>query len=111
VRQPSIPAGANTILTWPVVEGTGVTSTQLKPKATTNIPGLDPQVLVEGADSIITAETNAISRLAGDAGLAGDKRITWLLFKEAGPSSGANLEPAGLIGPVILRTVRRVNNQ
>ena len=37
------------VLAWPAVEGAGVTSTQLKPKATTNIPGLDPQVLVEGA--------------------------------------------------------------
>ncbi len=38
------------VLAWPAVEGTGETSTQLKPKATTNIPGLDPQPLVEGAD-------------------------------------------------------------
>jgi hypothetical protein len=37
------------VLAYPAVEGTGVTSTKLKPKATTNIPGLDPQPLVEGA--------------------------------------------------------------
>lgn len=38
------------VLAWPAVEGTGITSTQLQPRATTNIPGLDAQVLVGGTD-------------------------------------------------------------
>ncbi len=42
------------ILAYPAVEGTGVTSTQLKPQATTNIPGLDPQVLVAGPSSLVS---------------------------------------------------------
>ncbi len=36
------------VLAWPEVAGTGVTSTQLNPKATTNIPDLDAQQLVTG---------------------------------------------------------------
>jgi len=37
------------VLAYPVVEGAGVTSTQLNPKTATNIPGLDPRPLVKGA--------------------------------------------------------------
>jgi hypothetical protein len=37
------------VLAFPTVEGAGVTSTLLNPKATTNIKDLDPQVLVKGA--------------------------------------------------------------
>ena len=42
------------VLAWPAVEGTGVTSTKLEPKATTNIPDLDPQALVEGAGNPVS---------------------------------------------------------
>ena len=38
------------VLAYPALEGTGVTSTQLKPKATTNLPDFDPQALVTGAE-------------------------------------------------------------
>lgn len=38
------------ILAWPVIEGTLASSTQLNPKATTNIPGFDPQELVQPTD-------------------------------------------------------------
>lgn len=46
------------ILAYPVFEGTAVSSTQLNPKATTNIPGFDPQELVQPTDKqvLLSAE-------------------------------------------------------
>ena len=41
------------VLAYPVVEGTDQSSIQLKPKATTNIPGLDPQQLVEPGNKVV----------------------------------------------------------
>jgi hypothetical protein len=38
------------VLAYPALEGSGVTSTQLKPKATTNIANFDPKPLVTGAE-------------------------------------------------------------
>ena len=38
------------VLAYPVAKGAGATSSQLKPKASTNIPKLDPQSLVKGSD-------------------------------------------------------------
>jgi len=42
------------VLAFPALEGTGATSTQLNPRAMTNIPGLDAQLLVEGADVLVS---------------------------------------------------------
>jgi hypothetical protein len=41
------------VLAYPAVQGAGVTSTQLKPKATTNIANLDPKPLVSGAETAL----------------------------------------------------------
>jgi len=38
------------VLAFPALDGTGLTSTNLKPKATTNIPGLDPEQILAGAE-------------------------------------------------------------
>ncbi len=45
-------------LAWPVIEGTVESSTQLNPKATTNIPGFDPRHLVQPTDQqvVLSAE-------------------------------------------------------
>ena len=51
------------------------------------------------------------NRMVGDAGLPEDQRITWLLFRDAGEGMEANPEPAGLIGPVVLRTARTASWQ
>lgn len=42
------------VLVWPSIQGAGVTSTQLNPKATTNIPGLDAQQLGQDAGKTMT---------------------------------------------------------
>jgi hypothetical protein len=42
------------VLAFPVKDDYGVTSTQLQPKATTNIEGLNPQVLVTGASGLVS---------------------------------------------------------
>ena len=41
------------VLAFPAADDYGVTSTQLKPRATTNIEGLNPQVLVTGASGLV----------------------------------------------------------
>ncbi len=42
------------VLAFPAADGCGVTSTQLKPKVTTDIEGLNPQVLVTGASGLVS---------------------------------------------------------
>lgn len=63
-----------------------------------------------GRNELSVAVTNTWhNRMVGDAGLPEDQRITWLLFREAGAGLEANPEPAGLIGPVVLRTARKAS--
>ena len=59
----------------------------------------------QGKNDLQIAVTNTwYNRLVGDAGLTEDKRVSWLLFKEAGPDAGDETEESGLIGPVRLIT-------
>ena len=65
-------------------------------------------VIREGGNELRIAVTNTWhNRMVGDARLPDDQRITWLLFKDAGTATEADLDPAGLIGPVVLRTARK----
>jgi hypothetical protein len=65
-------------------------------------------VVREGRNELNIAVTNTWhNRMVGDAGLPEDQRVTWLLFKDAGTGAGADPDPAGLIGPVVLRTARK----
>jgi hypothetical protein len=46
------------------------------------------------------------NRLIGDAGLPAEQRTTWTWHRETWYNPTTNLEPAGLLGPVMLRTAR-----
>ncbi len=62
-----------------------------------------------GKNTLTIAATNTWhNRLIGDADLPAEDRTTWTLFEEAGLSPDASLEPAGLMGPVLLQTARSV---
>jgi len=65
-------------------------------------------VVKQGRNELSIAVTNTWhNRIVGDSGLPEEKRITWLLFNDARLGPEVDLEPAGLLGPVFLRTVRR----
>ncbi|MFZ9935673.1 MAG: glycosyl hydrolase [Luteolibacter sp.] len=55
------------VLAWPSPEGAGLTSARLEPEVTTNIPGLDPQALVEGATETINLRGEGWIQFAFDA--------------------------------------------
>jgi len=60
-----------------------------------------------GKNTLTIATTNTWrNRLIGDAGLPVEDRTTWILFEETLLSPEASLEPAGLMGPVLLQTAR-----
>jgi len=66
---------------------------------------------IKGRNELSVVVTNTWhNRLVGDAGLPEDKRVGWLLFKDAGPGSLEKLEPSGLIGPVKVRTAVAVGS-
>jgi hypothetical protein len=63
----------------------------------------------EGANTLTIDVTNTWrNRLIGDAGLPADQRIAWTWHRETWFDPKTNLEPAGLLGPVMLRTARGV---
>ena len=67
-------------------------------------------VVEQGRNELSVAVTNTWhNRMVGDARLPEDQRITWLLFRDAGADLDEDPEPAGLMGPVVLRTARKVN--
>lgn len=66
-------------------------------------------VIKPGKNTLEIDVTNTwLNRMIGDASLPKKDRITWLLFKDVYPDPDTPLEPAGLIGPVMLKTVRGV---
>ena len=67
-------------------------------------------VIKPGRNELSIAVTNTWhNRIVGDSDLPEDSRITWLLFNESRLGPEEDLEPAGLLGPVILRTARKIN--
>ena len=66
-------------------------------------------LLKQGRNELSIAVTNTWhNRIVGDSDLPEDSRISWLLFNDARPGPEQDLEPAGLLGPVILRTARKI---
>ena len=64
-------------------------------------------VVNQGRNELSIAVTNTWhNRIIGDSRLPEDSRITWLLFNDARLGPEEDLIPAGLIGPVVLRTAR-----
>jgi hypothetical protein len=64
----------------------------------------------EGTNTLRIDVTNTWrNRLIGDAGLPPEQRTTWTWARDRWFGPDASLEPAGLIGPVMLRTARGVD--
>lgn len=67
-------------------------------------------VIKPGRNELSIAVTNTWhNRIVGDSDLPEESRITWLLYNESRLGPEEDLEPAGLLGPVILRTARKIN--
>ena len=64
-------------------------------------------VVKPGDNTLAIDVTNTwLNRLIGDACLEAKDRSSWLLFEKAYPDPETDLEPAGLMGPVVLKTAR-----
>jgi hypothetical protein len=69
-------------------------------------------VMKPGRNELSIAVTNTWhNRIVGDSDLPEDSRISWLLFKDTRLGPEEDLEPSGLLGPVILRTARKINSR
>jgi hypothetical protein len=63
----------------------------------------------EGANTLTIDVTKTWrNRLIGDAGLPPEQRTTWTWHRETCFNTKTKLEPAGLLGPVMLTTARGV---